>query len=292
MRRAAALVLLCACAPDRTDKYTPPEASTGGENSGGPELTSGPSPPPPPSDDDGDDTSGGIGFIDGSEMGGPDFECNILERDCADDEKCMPWANDGGNAWNATKCTPLDPNPGDLGDPCTVEESPVSGIDTCKRHAMCWDVDLETLEGECIGMCIGSSGRPTCEEDFTECTFSEALALCIPQCHPLEQDCAPEASCIPSGEGFLCVLIAVDGAYGDPCEFVNHCGPRLFCADPLDVPDCEATHGCCQRFCDLNQFAATQCAGYPAETCTPWYPDGVPHHPQYENLGACAIPSP
>ena len=291
MRRAAAFTLLCACTPDGTYTYSPPEASTGAVNPGTPEPTTGTVPPPPPSTED---DTGGVGFIGDYEMGSLDVECSIWEQDCPEDEKCMPWANDAGNPWNATQCTPLDPNPGDLGDPCTVEDNGVSGVDTCKKRAMCWYVDVETLVGECIGLCIGSPNEPTCEDDFAECVIPSdgTLAICIPLCDPLDQDCSPDAGCVPLNDWFGCVPRTEDSAYGDPCEFVNHCAPGLFCANAAVVPGCEGSQGCCQHFCDLEQPAATQCIGYPLEDCLPWYDEGEAPHPEYENLGACAIPPP
>ena len=56
------------------------------------------------------------------------------------------WANDGGGAWNATKCEEIPPEPDGVGEPCTVEISGTSGVDTCVLGAMCWDVDPETNE--------------------------------------------------------------------------------------------------------------------------------------------------
>ncbi len=49
-----------------------------------------------------DEVAGGIPFI--------------WAQDCPEGEKCMPWANDGGGSWNATRCSPLDPNPSAVGD--------------------------------------------------------------------------------------------------------------------------------------------------------------------------------
>ena len=91
---------------------------------------------------DGSGTDGGstsISFIQDPDGGGVNIECDIWAQDCPDGEKCMPWANDGGNSWNATRCSPLDPNPGQPGDACTVEGCGVSGIDNC-------DIGLDVLE--------------------------------------------------------------------------------------------------------------------------------------------------
>ena len=291
MRRATAFTLLCACVAEGTYNYTPPDASTGPQSR--PEQTTGTRPPPPPAEGDEDDDAGdGIGFINGAEMGSVNLECNLWEQDCPDDEKCMPWANDGGNIWNATRCTPLDPNPADVGEPCTVEERLASGIDNCKRHAMCLYVDSETLEGACIGLCTGSPSDPSCENDLEECWLPDesSLPLCFPPCHPLEQDCAPGYVCVPRGFGFSCGLLAAEGGYRDPCNSPNDCAPGLFCAFGAAVPGCEDTAACCERFCDLNEPAAIQCTGYPVEDCVPWRDWGQGLPSQYENVGACVIP--
>jgi hypothetical protein len=46
------------------------------------------------------------GFIVDPDGGGPSIECDQWAQDCPPGEKCMPWANDGGSSWNATRCFP------------------------------------------------------------------------------------------------------------------------------------------------------------------------------------------
>ena len=60
------------------------------------------------SDGTGDSSGGppGEGFIEMPDGGGATNECNQWVQDCPEGEKCMPWANDGGSAWNATRCRP------------------------------------------------------------------------------------------------------------------------------------------------------------------------------------------
>ena len=43
-------------------------------------------------------------------------QCNPFTQDCPEGEKCMPWANDGGGSWNATRCSPISDNPGEPGE--------------------------------------------------------------------------------------------------------------------------------------------------------------------------------
>ena len=92
--------------------------------------------------------------------GGGFNECDIEAQDCPEGEKCMPWANDGGDEWNGTRCSPIAKDPGPLGGPCLAEGSGTSGIDDCDLGLVCWQVDPKTNQGVCHAMC-GPGG--TCE---------------------------------------------------------------------------------------------------------------------------------
>jgi hypothetical protein len=262
------------------------DSGSGGANdSGGEDGSSG-----------GQATSGGVGFIMEPDGGGAMMECDPYAQDCAAGEKCMPWANDGGSAWNATKCSPLDPNPGQPGDPCTVEGSGVSGIDTCDVATMCWDVDPETNMGTCVAFCTGTAADPMCEDPMTICSISNdgVLNLCLPSCDPLLQACPEGQACYPILEEFACFPDAGGdlGAYGDPCEYLNVCDPGLYCSVPEAVPGCAGSLGCCTEFCDLTDPAGNdQCMGAAmGQECTPWFMEGQAP-PGFENVGGCAIPA-
>lgn len=218
--------------------------------------------------------------------------CDPFTQDCPDGEKCNPYADDGGSSWNDDKCVPIVPDPDLPGEPCTVEESGASGIDTCALGSMCWDVDNDTLIGTCIPLCTGSTEMGICPETLLCAVFNEGtLPLCLPRCDPLLQDCSPDDVCIddPNGQGFFCVLDASgdDGQLFDPCEFVNACDPGLACHPPTSASECdpEAT-GCCLPFCDLTLPA--NCPGA-NQTCLPYF--GMdPAPPGYENVGICSLP--
>ena len=79
--------------------------------------------------------------------------CSTFAQDCPPGFKCMPWASDGGNSWNATRCVPIAPDPNAPGEPCTVEGSGVSGLDDCDGISMCWEVDPDAVEGHCVSIC-------------------------------------------------------------------------------------------------------------------------------------------
>jgi hypothetical protein len=270
--------------PGETDPVEPPPGGTGqaetGEPSGTDEGTSG-------------DTGADCNFICPEETGGNEFECDILTQDCLDGEKCMPWANDGGNSWNATRCSPISDNPAQVGDPCAVEGSGVSGVDDCDLGSMCWDVDPETNTGTCVAMCTGDPAAPLCDDPNTTCVNVNdgAIVLCLPACDPLLQDCPEGQACYGVNEAFTCVPDASGetGVYGDPCEYLNVCDPGLFCANAEGVPGCSASVGCCSEFCDLESADGdAQCSGVAeGQACVAWTDDPSPG---LEAVGACVIP--
>jgi hypothetical protein len=250
---------------------------------------SGPAEETGPSDDStGNDTATFIMRPDGGNVSN---ECDIWAQDCPEAEKCMPWANDGGDSWNATRCSPVDAAPGQPGDACSVEGSGVSGIDDCDIASMCWNVDNETNMGVCVGFCEGSEANPVCPDPGTGCSISNegTLILCLPYCDPLLQDCSDTEACYPEENGFFCSPDASgdDGGYGDACEYLNVCDAGLFCADAVVVPDCGSSSGCCSEYCDISDPMPV-CMGVGQE-CTSYYEDNQAP-PGYENVGVCVIP--
>jgi len=125
------------------------------------------------------------------------YECDLFMDDCPVGEKCAPWANDGGDIWNASRCSPIAPDPGSPADPCVVEGSGVSGIDTCVLGSMCFYVDPETNEGTCVEMCGGSEDDPTCLEGTCISQYDGGLPLCFETCDPKAPTCAKGESCQP-----------------------------------------------------------------------------------------------
>jgi hypothetical protein len=236
-------------------------------------------------------------FIVDNDGGPPEFECDPWAQDCPADQKCMPWDNTGSGSWNATKCTPLNPNPAQPGDDCTVEGSGISGVDNCGVASMCWAVDPETNVGTCVSFCSGNESNPSCDDPNTTCSITNggALILCLPSCDPLLQSCADGQGCYPISNAFVCVPNAspTDGGnYGDACEYANVCNPGLFCAPASAVPNCQGSTRCCTEFCDVGDPGATAaCSGVAGgQECLPLFEQGQAP-PGYEDVGACAIPS-
>ncbi len=264
------------------------------EGSSGTAATTGSSSEGSNSDSEGSSSGGettGCSFIDCKDGGTPDTnECDIWAQDCPEGEKCMPWANDGGGSWNALKCSPIGPNPGQSGDECTVEGSAVSGIDSCDLGLLCWFVDDMNM-GSCLDQCTGSVDAAMCPGGTVcDITNEGVLTLCLPTCDPLLVNCKDGEICFYSGQAgnFICDFDGSGeaGAYGDPCEFINVCDPGLFCANPDAVPGCNA-NGCCSEYCDLNE--PNTCAGMDdGQECVAWFEMDAP--PGLDHVGACAIP--
>ena len=299
---ALALTLALACGPD-----APGDGSAGDGTTSGHGTTSGATDPtagtteataaPDPTTSGGgttSDTSTGCSVLDcqGTTSDGPiDAECDPWVQDCPDGQKCMPWANDGSSAWNALKCTDVMPNAGKPGDECTVEGNGVSGVDSCEKASMCWNVSQDTGKGTCVAFCTGSQEAPMCGPG-TNCVIANdgVLILCLPGCDPLTQDCPNMDLCIPQpmGDGFVCVLDASGdmGAQNDPCEYANACDPGLICANPALATECDPmAAGCCLPFCDLSMPECTNMGAM----CLPWYDMGMAP-PGLENVGVCGLP--
>jgi hypothetical protein len=253
-------------------------------------ATTSPTDPTDGSSESGETTCSFI--CDTGEETGPAPDCDLWAQDCPEGEKCMPWANDGGNAWNSARCSPVDDDPGQAGDECTVEGSGVSGIDTCGIGLMCWNVNEENI-GTCAAFCGGTEANPVCENPNESCVIANDgfLILCLPNCDPLLQDCNEGEACYPVNDAFACAPDASGtlGLYADPCEYINACDPGLFCANAEAVPNCAGSQGCCSNFCDLAaQDPNASCVG-DGQECVTWYEEGQ-SPPGFEDIGACAIP--
>jgi hypothetical protein len=216
-------------------------------------------------------------------------DCDIWAQDCPAGEKCMAWASDGGTSWDSTHCSPVVSDPDAIGEPCTVLDSLMSGVDTCDYGAVCWNPDRDTLLGTCRAICHGSEAHHYCPPGSSCSIAGEGTAIaCVPYCDPLADDCRELEACYPIGEAFACSPDASGdaGAFGDACEYVNVCDAGLFCANPEVVPGCGPTVGCCNAFCDVSTGDPCPAAG---QECVPWFepgasPSGLDH------VGACVLP--
>ena len=228
-----------------------------------------------------------VGFIYGvPTTGGDPWECDVWEQDCPDGEQCNPWANDGGNQWNATRCTPLDPDPAAPGEACAVEGSHVSGVENCDASSLCFFVDHTVNMGTCMERCSGSENNPICADPDMTCAITNdgTINLCLPICDPLSSTCQEGASCLNNGGGdFFCFPdhSGDGGGYGDACDYFNECDPGFFCAVDDHVPGC-ADPACCSSFCDVNSPTCED-----GQECLNWYEDAPLG---YEDVGGCGVP--
>lgn len=230
-----------------------------------------------------------------------DGSCDVFAQDCPTGTKCMPWANDGGTSWNEWRCFPVAEDPAGVGEPCHLlggPDNPLSGLDDCEVGAMCFNVDLETLEGTCFPFCVGSDREPTCADADRYCAIEGdgTPYLCAPSCDPLAPNCPAQQVCLPDGLWWTCAPDGSGdmGAYGDPCDFLNECDPGLVCQGSSALPPglpCDGATDCCTELCDLSDpLGDAQCTGAAeGQACESWYGPGQAPAP-YENLGVCALP--
>ncbi len=215
--------------------------------------------------------------------------CDVFLQDCPEGEKCTAVSVDNGG-WNWARCVPVTGT--DMaGDACTAK-SVADGLDSCAKGAMCWDVDMEG-NGTCAAQCGGSPDAPTCPDNIV-CTIASQgfLAICIPQCDPLLQDCAKGNACYPIGDVFNCAPDASGdmGEANDPCEFINVCAAGLFCGDPAFVgAGCpQGSMGCCTPFCEFPEGACPN----PDQQCVQWFdPAMLPEGDSWLAIGACGVAS-
>jgi hypothetical protein len=221
---------------------------------------------------------------------GTKTECDVWTQDCPPGQKCMPYADDGGLAWNNHKCVDLVPDPAGLNEPCSVLGDGLDGEDSCDVSLMCWPPDADTGQGTCVGLCFGSPEAPSCADPMAICIINGGgvLDLCLPPCDPLAQNCPPGEACLPQNEVFLCVPDA-SGEAGqalDPCEYINVCDPGLVCLTPELGVECDPrAAGCCLPFCDLT--LPNTCPGQ-GQVCIPWYEEGQAP-PSHANVGVCGL---
>lgn len=205
-------------------------------------------------------------------------DCDPWLQDCPRTEKCVPWADDGGDDWTGSICRPIVDDPGQPGDPCQVQ-SPTSGFDSCDLGSVCWGVDPETNEGTCYAQCSGRITAPYCNDPDTVCALwdSGVAALCLnTYCDPLLQDCpVANEGCYAWGDLVVCLPVdpAATHAAGEPCEQPDDCAPGTQCVAPELVPDCAGALGCCSPWCDIFlPDPDPRCLA--GQQCTPFFEEG------------------
>jgi hypothetical protein len=214
-------------------------------------------------------------------------ECDPFAQDCPDGEKCVPYASDGGNVWNANKCVMVTGD-GAVGDTCTWGGI-VEATDDCGADSICWDVmDVDgQLLGVCTEYCGGTADDPICPPETSCIIINEgSINLCIVNCDPLLQDCGAGLGCFWANTAFSCIFTAGEIPTGEPCGYINDCAPGNFCTTADALPACNGS-ACCTPFCDL---ADPQCGAVAGTECVTFFEEGM-SPPGYEDVGVCVLPA-
>lgn len=201
--------------------------------------------------------------------------CDPWFQDCPDAEKCVPYASTG-DTWDANLCGIVQGEQG-LGQTC-VYDGPTIGTDDCDATTLCWNALAvgDELIGTCFEFCTGSSDRPSCTDALTSCRSgnNDSIALCLPTCDPLLQDCDAGLGCYWSerGNDFHCIRASGPGIpTSEPCGFNNDCAPGRFCADADAIDGCIGS-ACCVDYCELGLEPSICGMG---TTCIPFFPEGA-----------------
>ena len=259
-----------------------PSPTTGDTDSTGPTV------PPADSTDSGESSSTG-------DPPPGNAECDVWAQDCMEGEKCVPWADDGGNVWNATRCVAVMGD-GQPGDTCMLFGGEITGEDDCALGSICMRLDDGTDNGVCVPQCVGTEEAASCVADDRLCIISNdgVMTVCMEECDPTIADCPSGLGCYPFGTGgeFVCWpdFSGKLGTYGDECYWGNSCDPGLLCVDAAYVPECASDY-CCTEVCDVTAADPdAACMGQAGgQMCTPFYPPGD-EPPGLEHVGLCLLP--
>ncbi len=205
----------------------------------------------------------------------PDYpvsrDCSVWDAKCPAGEKCIAWANDGGNEWNAARCSEVGPD--QVGDACLAEGGPVSGLDSCAVDTMCWNVDPDSNAGNCVALCGGTEDNPVCTDPDTTCLLGNGgvLNVCVQSCNPLVPNCPDGQACYGIRESGQTVCLRPDTPVSTDSGvlYPAFCPPGSVAIEPELDADCEVGEPCCAPWCDLS---APNCEA--GSVCTPWSVEG------------------
>ncbi|WAS93684.1 hypothetical protein [Nannocystis punicea] len=216
----------------------------------------------------------------------PPAQCDVWAQDCPAGEKCAAEGPKPLNSGSIT-CTPIAPDPDQLGEPCQLLVEGHLGPDTCDIGLYCYDVDPVTQQGTCASLCTGSPDNPSCGAG--QVCLNTNLPMCLTACDPLLGGCAGDDLCLMLSTGFGCWPDDSQPQHGlfEGCEYLDTCDNGLFCGNSEGASECDLdSAGCCLAYCDVN--APNTCPGV-GQQCLPFFsPGDAP--PGYEHLGACFLP--
>lgn len=128
---------------------------------------------------------------------------------------------------------------------------------------MCWDVDPDTLQGECLAFCGGSENSPTCDEPGTTCVIANegTLILCLPTCDPLEPTCDEGEGCyllVDNDTQWACLPVGAPVMVSDGL-LPAFCEPGTTAVDPALHAFCDPeSEVCCGQICDVTAPACAR----------------------------------
>jgi hypothetical protein len=214
--------------------------------------------------------------------------CDLWDDTCPKGMKCNPVQSQGSTTWDSHRCVPLAERPDEVGESCTVLGEPGSGIDTCGRGAMCWN--LREGRGRCTPHCRGSYSAPRCDDRSRACRIDGdgLVPLCYQRCDPLQPD-----SCDPTHErcgydSYVDTFICHHGWGEDStpplssCTYAAECTQGSECGQNSGLCDDNATN-CCVPLCDQT---APDCPV--GASCAPYFVgESVPRG--HKNVGFCTF---
>ena len=221
----------------------------------------------------------------------PSEECGPFAPDCPPGMKCSAYGSRRLGSWQYSKCVPVVDDPDALGEECEVFKDYYSGEDSCEAGAMCWDIVEDTLIGECVPVCAGTSREPICTAPHSFCFEAGSVAICLAKCSPF-LNCGQGTVCDRDPNdpgGFACAMDLPGGGVFSPCSGdPGTCDVQLACLPSAAAVECDPLFpGCCVPYCVVGDM--NDCPGVGQE-CQPVYanPDEAP--PLLGALGVCTVP--
>ncbi|MEX1368275.1 MAG: hypothetical protein AB1Z98_34410, partial [Nannocystaceae bacterium] len=158
-------------------------------------------------------------------------QCDVVEQDCPNGFRCMPWSEELGVPPAATVCSPIVAEPAARFSPCTVD--PSTCTDTCAEGDYCAPTDGSD-SGICLGLCGFDGDDANCDEGELCSTCAEcSVGTCYQGCDPLMPECPGGApTCAPSvfDDAFTCLPVPEGmGGVGQQCSDPFQCDPGLAC---------------------------------------------------------------
>jgi hypothetical protein len=223
---------------------------------------------------------------DGTETTSGDAEpCDMVNQDCGEGMKCVPFSPDGGLP-DSAHCIPAPRTPSAPGQACKIDSGLFfDQIDDCGAGSFCF-YHKDDLTGVCVEFCDPVQG---CADPGTGCKIflEEWLNLCVASCDPLQ----PQSQCPDGGicqrdlGSFICTqkVTVDDKEFGQQCDGWD-CKPGLVCVNSFNVPGCDGCF-CCTEYCDVTDPVA--CQAHPPQECVPFF--GMDNQ-QWGHVGSCLVP--